>query len=299
MASSSSSDARGLLGAALSARNPDDESKALSELYAVFKSQSGNIPILLPSLIGLLSRAGPSLKRWIGDVIDLTFCRPLLSPHAKHSSLQDRPRRRDSRHQVLPAHHPSADARRQRSGAPQTKGDVSLALVPAGHPFIHVAQLEQEGNRLLKQIVKLVFTSSAPDLVVATLNAMASLAKLRPQLSNIVLEALASWTPAALSSLSHTQIRNVEKTALLVQKKRVEDAVKEHLSRKEADANRKRKSVVEELDFAKRTKTEAAEPAAAARISSQAVGDAEAFRRASVRSNGDASTNPLAAFASS
>ncbi|KAN0062486.1 hypothetical protein ACQY0O_005017 [Thecaphora frezii] len=381
MASSSSTDALGLLSAALSARNPDDESKALSELYAVLKSQPGNIPILLPSLIGLLSRAGPSLKRWIADVIDLTFCRPLLSPDAKHSlsvhlpdalltllrdgdkklskiavqcfasvypslfriACHDRSKQalwssveavRSHVIHLFDAGSPGARIAAikccqriiqvQTRGAsdpraPQTKGDVSLALVPAGHPFIHVAQLEEEGNRLLKQIVTLVFTSSAPDLVMATLNAMASLAKSRPQLSNIVLEALASWTPAALSSLSHTQIRNVEKTArvlyfhflrnnlagahaaalqkaLQVQKKRMEDAAKEYLSRKEADAKRKRESVVEELDFAKRTKTEAAKPAAAARTSSQAVGDAEAFRRASVRSNGDASTNPLAAF---
>ncbi|EPQ28470.1 uncharacterized protein PFL1_03773 [Pseudozyma flocculosa PF-1] len=380
MASPSSTDALGLLSAALSARTPDAESKALSELYSVLKSQPGNIPILLPSLVGLLSRAGPSLKSWIAEVIDLTFCRPILSPDAKHALSVHLPEalltllREGDRKlskiavQTFASAYPSLfriacqDRSKQAlwksteavraqvvrlfdSGSPgvriaaikcfqriiqvhsrgagdprasQAKADANLSLVPPWHAYISVGQLEEEGNRLLKQIVTLVFTSSSPDLVMATLNAMAALAKTRPQLSNIVLEALASWTPAALASLSHTQVRNVEKTvrilyfhflrnnlagahsaalqkALQTQKKRMEDAAREYIERKEAEAKRKRDTIADELNQSKRIKTELgasfAQPG-----SVQAVGGAEAFRDASVRGNGDATANPLASF---
>jgi len=49
-------------------------------------------------------------------------------------------------------------------------------------------------------------------LITAALNTLALLAKARPTLSPIVLEALTSWTPVALAGRPHHEIRNAEKT---------------------------------------------------------------------------------------
>lgn len=46
----------------------------------------------------------------------------------------------------------------------------------------------------------------------AALNTLALLAKARPSLAPIVLEALTSWTPAALVGRAHSEVRNAEKT---------------------------------------------------------------------------------------
>jgi symplekin len=82
---SSSPDALSLLTAALSATDAATESINLQMLYKVFQSQPGNLPPLFPTLVTLLNRAGENLKKWIVDVIDLTFCRPTLGPQGKAS----------------------------------------------------------------------------------------------------------------------------------------------------------------------------------------------------------------------
>lgn len=50
----------------------------------------------------------------------------------------------------------------------------------------------------------------------AAINCLSTLAKLRTQIGKIVLEAMISWTPAALAEQSHVQVRNVEKTVRLL-----------------------------------------------------------------------------------
>ncbi|PWN49146.1 hypothetical protein IE53DRAFT_160920 [Violaceomyces palustris] len=159
----------------------------------------------------------------------------------------------------------------------QLKNDVNLNMVPQDHPFLRAPALEEESNRMLTQIVTLVFTSNVPDLVMATVNALSTLAKTRAHLAKIIFEAMASWTPAALSSLPHTQVRNVEKTvrvlyfhflrnnlagpyasmlaeALEKQKQRMEEAARVHIERKEAEMKRKREQTNENLAQSKRLK---------------------------------------------
>lgn len=102
-------------------------------------------------------------------------------------------------------------------GDPRSRNpDVSISIVSSTHNFMRPAHLEQEANRLLAQLVTLAFTSSNAGLVMASLNALSLLPKARPSLSKIVIEALVSWTPAALTSVPHTHLRNVEKTLRLV-----------------------------------------------------------------------------------
>lgn len=203
----------------------------------------------------------------------------------------------------------------------QLKNDVSLNLVPSSHPFLNAANLEEEGNRLFAQIVTLIFTSDVVDLIMASINSLTVLAKSRPQLGSVILRAMATWTPESLSNLSHTQVRNVEKTvrifylhfvrnqiagseaasltkALEAQQRRMEEAARAYQAEKEAEATRKRQRIDEELEGPKKIKLE--HPQAAQVDSSQAQqgdrADGEAFRNASFRTTGGIERNPLAAF---
>lgn len=203
----------------------------------------------------------------------------------------------------------------------QLKNDISLNQVPSSHPFLNAAHLEEEGNRLFAQIVTLIFTSELTDLIMASINSLTVLAKARPQLGSVILRAMATWTPASLSNLTHTQIRNVEKTvrvfylhfvrnqlagpesaslqkALETQQRRMEEAAKMYQADKEAEAKRKRERIDEELEAPKKVKLEHQQAGAAESSSDQQVDRAsgEAFRNASVRTTGGVERNPLAAF---
>ncbi|TKY88669.1 hypothetical protein EX895_002300 [Sporisorium graminicola] len=204
----------------------------------------------------------------------------------------------------------------------QLKNDVSLNAVPASHPFLNATSLEEEGNRLFTQIVTLIFTSDVTDLIMASVNSLTVLAKARPQLGSVILRAMATWTPASLTNLSHTQVRNVEKTvrifylhfrrnqlagpdsasiqkALEAQQRRMEEAAKAYQAQKEAEAKRKREQIDEELEGPKKIKLEhpqqRSEPEA---ITSQQLDSTagEAFLSASIRTTGGIDHNPLAAF---
>lgn len=205
----------------------------------------------------------------------------------------------------------------------QLKNDVSLNTVPTSHPFLNVTSLEEEGNRLFAQIVTLIFTSDVTDLIMASVNSLTVLAKSRPQLGSVILRAMATWTPASLTNLSHTQIRNVEKTvrifylhfvrnqlagpdsasiqkALETQQRRMDEAAKAYQAQKEAEAKRKREQIDEELEGPKKVKLEhhQQQPEAEASTSQQQLDPTagEAFRNASVRTTGGVDRNPLAAF---
>lgn len=146
-------------------------------------------------------------------------------------------------------------------------------MVPPDHPTIRIASLETEANERLTQVVTLIFTNSISDLVIASMNSLSTLAKLRPSLSPIVLEALVSWKPQALSNLPFSLIKNVEKTlriiylhfhpnrnslaggygpqileALSEQKGRMEAANREEEARKEEEARVRRERISEELE---------------------------------------------------
>ncbi|PWN29078.1 hypothetical protein BDZ90DRAFT_238127 [Jaminaea rosea] len=207
-----------------------------------------------------------------------------------------------------------------RAGAdPRSRNvDVSVSMVPNHHGFLQPAALEGEANRLLTSVVTLVFTSGNCDLIMACLNTLSLLAKARPPLSKIVIEALVSWTPAALAGQPYTHIRNAEKTlrlvfahferhnltgphrpqiqeALQAQRQRMEAAARADWERKEAEAKRKRENIDQEIEQSeKRQRMAAAEPSSSDASSSlSGIEGAHAFCRAAAE---DTRPNPLAVF---
>ncbi|SPO30932.1 related to Symplekin [Ustilago trichophora] len=383
MAAPANTDALGLLSAALNSSDKQDEARHLSELYDLLKVQPGNIPILLPSLISLLPKAGTSLRTWIAQVMDLAFCRPALSqdtkatlaihaPEAILLLIKDRdPRLTKIASQCFASMYPvlfrlvcndraksnlwqtvqtikaqvvhlfdhgsqgtklavikcyqriiQVQSRGSTDPRAQLKNDISLNAIPSSHPFLNAANLEEEGNRLFAQIVTLIFTGDVTDLIMASVNSLTVLAKSRPQLGSVILRAMATWTPASLGNLSHTQIRNVEKTvrvfylhfvrnqlagpestslqkALEAQQRRMEEAARTYQAEKEAEAKRKRERIDEELQGPKKIKLEQHQPEAIPNASTAQEADpaaGEAFLNASVRTTGGVERNPLAAF---
>ncbi|KAI0322800.1 Symplekin tight junction protein C terminal-domain-containing protein [Amylostereum chailletii] len=98
----------------------------------------------------------------------------------------------------------------------QNKNDPNLSMCPVDHPFIPVAALENEGVRLLEGILTLLFTSPNPDIITAILNSWANLVKLRPALVQLVVQSLATWTPAALSGQSYANTKSVERAVRIL-----------------------------------------------------------------------------------
>ncbi|KAJ7066730.1 Symplekin tight junction protein C terminal-domain-containing protein [Mycena amicta] len=95
----------------------------------------------------------------------------------------------------------------------QNKHDPSIAFCSADHPFISATSLEAEGQQLLEAVFLLLYKSPNPDLLTAIFNSLANLAKLRPTVVPVILQALRQWTPesSALSGLSASNIKSVEK----------------------------------------------------------------------------------------
>lgn len=87
-----------------------------------------------------------------------------------------------------------------------------MSLCRSGHPFLNPRKLELEATELLEECIKALFTSTIPDIVSASTNALSNLVKIRPIYSNLILTALSNWTPGALVGQPNTQIRSVEKT---------------------------------------------------------------------------------------
>ncbi|KZT34250.1 hypothetical protein SISSUDRAFT_1065486 [Sistotremastrum suecicum HHB10207 ss-3] len=93
----------------------------------------------------------------------------------------------------------------------QSKNDPNLSQCPTDHPFLKADQLEQEGVRLLQQLVTILFTSQSVDLISAIVNGWASLVEHRPIFLPFIVQTLVTWTPNALAA-SPSNIRSVEKT---------------------------------------------------------------------------------------
>ncbi|TDL24074.1 hypothetical protein BD410DRAFT_767966 [Rickenella mellea] len=166
----------------------------------------------------------------------------------------------------------------------QNKNDPNLSFCPADHPFIPVGALEAEGTRLLEGVITILYTSPNPDIVTAVVNSWSGLAKQRPAQTHLIISALASWTPAALSALPASSVKSVEKAvrillahlarvplgapyahqigeALAQQNARMEQAAINERNRKAAaaaEANRKRtiSGLSDESGDAKRLKTD-------------------------------------------
>ncbi|KAF9462864.1 Symplekin tight junction protein C terminal-domain-containing protein [Collybia nuda] len=93
----------------------------------------------------------------------------------------------------------------------QNKNDPNLSFCPADHPFISVAKLENEGQKLLEGVMAILYSSQNIDLLSALLNSWATLIKLRPSVAPMIIGALKQWTPAALTGLPASSIKSVEK----------------------------------------------------------------------------------------
>ncbi|KAG6910030.1 hypothetical protein DXG01_013754 [Tephrocybe rancida] len=93
----------------------------------------------------------------------------------------------------------------------QNKNDPNLAFCPIDHPFIPVAQLESEGKKLLEAVFNTFYSSQNADLLSALLNSWATLTKMRPTVTPLIVTALKQWTPAALVTLPASSVKSVEK----------------------------------------------------------------------------------------
>lgn len=93
----------------------------------------------------------------------------------------------------------------------QNKNDPNISFCPPDHPFISVPKLESEGQKLLENVITILFSSQNVDILSAVLNSWASLTKLRPAMTPVVIGTLKQWTPAALGGLSASSVKSVEK----------------------------------------------------------------------------------------
>lgn len=110
----------------------------------------------------------------------------------------------------------NADPRVRRFFLTQLQNrEVSLGMVPPGHPALRAQDLEGEANQLFTKLITLLFTAAVPNVVMAVVNVLTRLARARPALGKVVIEAYVSWTPAALASSAHVNVRSVENTVRL------------------------------------------------------------------------------------
>lgn len=114
--------------------------------------------------------------------------------------------------------------------------DPNLAQCPANHPFIPVAALDAEGNKLLEFLLLSLYTSTSVfhrrsicipvgilthsvlfvsfsdvDVLTAVVNTLPPIVKARPTLVPVFVPALTGWTPGPISGLPRGEVRSVEK----------------------------------------------------------------------------------------
>ncbi|GJN89003.1 hypothetical protein Rhopal_001974-T1 [Rhodotorula paludigena] len=197
----------------------------------------------------------------------------------------------------------TADPRLARNPEP------NLSLVRPNHPFLKIAALEDEANKLLEECITTLFTSTSPDLVSAIVTSLSTLVKSRPQFGKLVVTSLTNWSPAALAGQNASVIKSVEKVIklslnhlvknshasaytsqiadfLAQQTQRMEVAASEARKQREEEASRKRQLLALQID-AQQHKRRRLNPAAAAEESGNIV---RAFQAASA--------NPLAVIPS-
>ncbi|KAF9482650.1 hypothetical protein BDN70DRAFT_874838 [Pholiota conissans] len=98
----------------------------------------------------------------------------------------------------------------------QNKNDPNISFCPVDHPFIPVAQLEAEGQKLLETLARILYSSQDVDLLSALLNSWVNLVKQRPSTFPFVVTTLRSWTPSALANLPASSIKSVEKAVRIL-----------------------------------------------------------------------------------
>ena len=95
------------------------------------------------------------------------------------------------------------------------RSEISLAVVPVDHPFLHATDLEAQAMQVFTKLVTLLFTCAVPNVVMVVITVLTRLARTRAALSKVVHEAFVSWTPAALTQLPPVHVRSVENTVRL------------------------------------------------------------------------------------
>ncbi|KAG8745157.1 hypothetical protein FRC12_014635, partial [Ceratobasidium sp. 428] len=153
----------------------------------------------------------------------------------------------------------------------QNKADPNLSLCPSDHPFISAAALENEGGELVKKCIMTLYTASNMDILSALINTLATLFKQRPTLAHLIIQAVLTWTPAAMSSQSPMSVRSVEKSIKILlhhiyrspqgapYTRQIADAIQAQSARMEQaaqEARRKRMLEAETAESAKRAKVE-------------------------------------------
>ncbi|KIK09035.1 hypothetical protein K443DRAFT_672073 [Laccaria amethystina LaAM-08-1] len=98
----------------------------------------------------------------------------------------------------------------------QNKNDPNISFCPVDHPYMSVAKLESEGQKLLEGVVATLYSSQDVDLLSALLNSWVTLVKQRPATLPLVVTALKQWTPAALVGLSASCVKSVEKAVRIL-----------------------------------------------------------------------------------
>lgn len=98
----------------------------------------------------------------------------------------------------------------------QNKNDPNISFCPVDHPYISVAKLESEGQKLLEGVVATLYSSQDVDLLSALLNSWVTLVKQRPATLPLVVTALKQWTPTALAGLSASSVKSVEKAVRIL-----------------------------------------------------------------------------------
>ncbi|KAG8748374.1 hypothetical protein FRC10_005921 [Ceratobasidium sp. 414] len=184
----------------------------------------------------------------------------------------------------------------------QNKADPNLSLCPSDHPFISAAALENEGGELVKKCIMTLYTASNMDILSALINTLATLFKQRPTLANLIIQAVLTWTPAAMGSQSPMSVRSVEKSVKILlhhiyrspqgapYARQIADAIQAQTARMEQaaqEARRKRTLETEVAESAKRTKLETPVSPTPPGVSVDAPTPAPAF------ANFDFSTLPL------
>ncbi|KAH8885081.1 hypothetical protein GQ53DRAFT_367031 [Thozetella sp. PMI_491] len=100
--------------------------------------------------------------------------------------------------------------------------DVSLSMIPPGHPILDPRHLEAEGMGLLDRMLSILQDNSSDALLVdATLNTLSILIRTRPGTSNRIVNAVLNFNPLKLANSPMTPkskvlMRSMEKTTRML-----------------------------------------------------------------------------------
>ncbi|WVR08835.1 hypothetical protein IAU60_005893 [Kwoniella sp. DSM 27419] len=108
-----------------------------------------------------------------------------------------------------------ADPRLQHKAA--STNDVNVSMIAPGSALV-AAEIEEESNGLLTQLVTQLYSASTAAILHPLINTLPILCKTRPGLAAPLVSSMTLWTPAALTAANRhlTEIRTVEKTMRMV-----------------------------------------------------------------------------------